>query len=485
LPNLPIFYEEDHLIFGHDAMRMYRGDALYKDFFQLTFPGTHLLYLALLNIFGPKFWIINAVVFLHAISQTIVCFLIAKRLFDNRWYALLPPCLFLFFGFRWFAIEGTHRMLSPIFIWLAIYVLLKTRSLSRIAVAGVLCALSSYFTQQRGVYAVAAIAIFLLWEAYRNSCKWKDWLIAEIVLGASFVVSLGLLILPYLISAGAETFFNYTFFFLRNYVQDTKINFYQTYLVSAELILSMGVLISIVMFFYYALIPLVYLIVFGYVWRKKDDISVKNKANIVLVCLIGLFLALGTFAPNPTRLFQTGVPALIAFVWLLRQINFKSDLPIRLAVIGLMIFGAFLALRLQTNWDKLILESRTGKIVFFSDVVMERYQWLLENTEENEYVFEAYYCTVYFPLLLRNPTSVPYLANTGYSPQWHVDTALENLKIKQPRLILWDAVWNKELETIEEGENLLPVYEYLQQNYKPKRSFTPYGNRQLEVWERK
>jgi hypothetical protein len=203
------------------------------------------------------------------------------------------------------------------------------------------------------------------------------------------------------------------------------------------------------------------------------------------VCLIGLFLALGTFAPNPTRLFQTGVPALIAFVWLLRQINFKSDLPIRLAVIGLMIFGAFLALRLQTNWDKLILESRTGKIVFFSDVVMERYQWLLENTEENEYVFEAYYCTVYFPLLLRNPTPVPYLANTGYSPQWHVDTALENLKIKQPRLILWDAVWNKELETIEEGENLLPVYEYLQQNYKPKRSFTPYGNRQLEVWERK
>lgn len=485
LPNTPIFHEEDHLIFAHDGWRMFLGESLYKDFFQLTFPGMQVVYFFLFHIFGTKFWIINALVFVQAISQTVICFLIAKHFFAHRWFVYLAPSLYLFFGFRWFGIDGSHRMFSPIFLWLAIYVLLKSRSLSRLATAGFLCALASFFTQQRGILAVGAIGVFLVWEAFQTSSKWKKLFIDEAVLGGTFLLIITLLIAPFLISAGAETFFYDTFLYLRSYVQDTNANFYQSYWVSATRILNMGLLVSSAMFFYYALIPLVYIIVGVYVWKKRNDSKIADKNEILLVALVGLFLSLGTFAPNPGRFFQICVPALILLVWLIHQIKFQTLIFARLVVVGLMIFGAFLAFRIQSNWETRVLEMRTGKAVFFSDVVMERYQWLLENTEENEYVFEVYYCTVYFPVLIRNPTPVTYLWNNGFSPPWQVESSIESLKAKQPRYILWDAAWNEELKIIEEGENLQPLYEYLQQNYSPKKRFTPYGLRHMEVWERK
>src|SRR4051794_22898363 len=79
LPTVPVFYEEDHLLFANDAWRMLQGESLYKDFFQLTFPGTQVLYLTLMRIFGAKFWLINAVIFVQGLSQTVICLAISKR----------------------------------------------------------------------------------------------------------------------------------------------------------------------------------------------------------------------------------------------------------------------------------------------------------------------------------------------------------------------------------------------------------------------
>src|SRR4028119_1167655 len=151
LPATPIFYEEDHLYFLHDAWRMYEGEAIYRDFFQLMFPGGQVLYLLLFYIFGTKFWLVNAVIFLQASAHVLLALAISKRIFGSSWRAYLPPSLYLFFGFRWFGIDGTHRVLSPIFIYLALFILLKSRSLRRIVIAGALCGLGSFFTQQRGL----------------------------------------------------------------------------------------------------------------------------------------------------------------------------------------------------------------------------------------------------------------------------------------------------------------------------------------------
>ena len=475
---VPFFYEEDHLLFIQDAWRMYCGESLYKDFFQLTFPGTQLLYLGLLYIFGTKFWLINAVIFLQGFTQTLICLAISKRVIGGGWNAFLPPSLFLFFGFRWFGIDGSHRMLSPIFVWLAILILLKGRTYQRVALSGLLCALASYFTQQRGMLAAGAIAFFLLFETIKNKSDWKKLAVQELLLGGSFVLLLFVLILPFLIAAGPNTFFEYTFLSIKDYVQDPEAN-YGAYIILFEKVWGQGVVVSAAMCFYYALTPMVYLAGFVYLWKKK------NRAEIWLIALVGCFLALGTFAPTPMRFFQISVPAIIIFCWLIFQIRFRSELFARSAVTLLVIFGGVLAVRLQTNWDRLYLYTPTGKIAFLSPVTLERYKWLSEHAEPNEYVFEAYQTAVNFPLQLPNPTQVMFLLDRGITTEWQVQLAIKNLEQKKPRFIVWDAKWSKENSERNPGDKLAPLYDYLRQNYEIKQNFTPYSDREMQAWQRK
>jgi hypothetical protein len=194
---------------------------------------------------------------------------------------------------------------------------------------------------------------------------------------------------------------------------------------------------------------------------------------------------LGTFAPNPYRLFQIAIPALIVLIWLVSQLKITTERAMQTAVAGLIVLGAILAVRLQTSWEPNVLAARTGNVAFLSPVVLERYKWLSENTAEDEYVFEVYQCAVNFILQVRNPTPVTFLLNTGYTPIWQVTQSIQNLEQKKPRFIIWDGVWTRELETIEEGEHLGPLYDYLRQNYELKKEFTPYNNREMQLWQRK
>ena len=474
----PVYYEEDHLYFVQDAWRMYRGETIYRDFFEYTFPGTQVVYFLLLKLFGTKFWLINFVIFAQGMAQSTLGLAISKRLFENRWFTYLAPSLFLFFGFRWLGIDGSHRVLSPIFIYLAVLVLLKGNSLQRIVVAGVFCGLASYFTQQRGILALGGIGLYLLIVAYRERIGWKTWLVNEVVLTASFTVSLVVLLLPFLISAGPERFYQYTIAYIVYYVQEPTAN-YGVFRLVLERLPGQPILTSAVMLFYYALIPLVYIVGFIYLWRRRF------KTEVLLVCLVGFFLTLGTFAPTVGRLYQICVPALIVFVWLLYQIKLRSDLAVKAAVGVLMLTGLVLAIRLQTNWEKLYLDAPTGRILFLSPVTFERFAWLSENTRPGEYVFEVYQTAVNFPLQLPNPTTITFLLDNGYTPAWQVQTAIEDLRQKKPRFIIWDGKWNKEPSQRAQDDHLAPLYDYLLQNYEMEKAFTPYTNREMQAWKRK
>ena len=474
----PIFYEEDHLYFMQDAWRMYRGESLYKDFFQYTFPGTQVLYLGLLYLFGTKYWVINAVVFAQGLSLTVITLAISKHLFGGRWISYLAPCIFLFFGFRWLGIDGSHRMLSPIFFMLAILVLLKDRTPLRISLAGLFCALTSYFTQQRGVAVVGAIGIFLLIEAIRNKSGWKKLIADEIILGLSFAASLLILVLPFVVSVGAGTFFEYTIVYIKNYVQDPTAN-YGAYGLVLQRVSELGVLMGGVSLFYYLLIPLIFLVALFFLWRKRYE------PEVLLIALVGGFLALGTFAPTPFRLFQIALPAIIIFVWLISLIKMKSEILVKAAVVGLIIFGCALAFRLQTAWEKTYLETPSGKMIFLSPVVVERYKWLLENAAPGEYVFEVYQTAVNFPIQHPNPTRITYLLDSGFTPDWMVAWAIEDLEQKKPRFIIWDGKFSKERSERVPGDPLSPLYDYLRENYYLRHGFTPYNNREMQVWQRK
>ena len=476
-PIVPIFYEGDHLYFIQDAWRMYRGEAIYRDFFEYTFPGTQVLYLGLMYLFGTKYWLINAVIFFQAIAQTILGLAISKRIFGDSWYTYLAPALFLFLGFRWFGIDGSHRMLSPLFIWLAVLILMSSRSYSRLAWAGVLCALASFFTQQRGITAIAGIALFLAVEAYRNRTAWKQFVVSEAILGGAFIVTLLLLVTPFIASAGYGKFLDYTVFFLRDYVKDPTAN-YGAYLGVLSKVMEQGPMIAGLSVFYYLLVPWIFLTALLVLWRKG------YRSEVLLVTLVGLGLAGGTFAPTPFRIYQISLAGLIILAWVLYRLIPGVKLLPKVAVLALVVVGLASAIRLQTAWNRTDLITPTGRVAFVSPVTLERYQWLTSNAEPGEYVFEVYQTAVNYVLQLPNPTRLTFLLDNGYTPQWQVDMAVEDLKEKKPRLIIWDANWDKLPAVRSPDDHLSPLYAYLTENYEMRQAFTPYVDRKMQIWER-
>src|SRR5689334_3977992 len=59
LPHTPIYQGDSSPIFLSEAVRMLRGERIYRSFFELTLPGTQVVYLALFKIFGVRAWVPN------------------------------------------------------------------------------------------------------------------------------------------------------------------------------------------------------------------------------------------------------------------------------------------------------------------------------------------------------------------------------------------------------------------------------------------
>src|SRR5262245_3034191 len=59
LPHTPIYRGDSSPIFLFEAVRMLKGDHIYRSFFELTLPGTQAVYLGLFEVFGVRAWVPN------------------------------------------------------------------------------------------------------------------------------------------------------------------------------------------------------------------------------------------------------------------------------------------------------------------------------------------------------------------------------------------------------------------------------------------
>ncbi|HTH38614.1 MAG TPA: hypothetical protein VL572_11630 [Pyrinomonadaceae bacterium] len=484
-PTTPIYYESDHVNLLNDAKRLTEGEFIYRDFFEFVFPGSHSLFALLIAIFGAKYWIVNLVIIAHGMVAAFLGVQISRRIIADNAAAYLPSALFVFLGLRWFGLDGEHRMISPLFCYLAVFALLRERTLVRIAFAAAACAFASFFSQQRGVLTAGAIGIFLFVEFGARMGDWRRFFLSSFVLGATYLGVLALLVLPFIVVAGPEVFFTDTILFLRTYAADPQTNSLQTYVLSLTKAGSQGTIYLIVSLFYSILIPGIYFVAIAVaVIKSRRNGWTSQLAGILLVCSVGLFLTFGTSGPNSMRLFQVALPALIAFVWLASVSKILVANVSKAAVAILVIIGILLGIRLQTAWQPIVLETPSGRLAFLSPVISERYEWLLQNAAAGDLVYETYNSHVNFPLGLRNPSRISILLNSGYSTPEHVRWAIEDLKRTNPRYIIWDGTWTREITQNAEGETLEPFYRFMETNYRLVRKFTPYDGREREIWER-
>ena len=169
-PFTPICLGEDEGNWLLDAMRMLRGQVIYRDFFQFTAPGTQWVYFVLFVWLGPRTWVPNVLLILLGLGLVWLSVVISKRVMRGS-AVFLPGFLFLTLAFRR-AFAVTHHWWNELAVMGAIAVVIEGTTPARIAVAGLLCGLALWFNQTQGLLAVLGFGAFLFWESavHRFSC---------------------------------------------------------------------------------------------------------------------------------------------------------------------------------------------------------------------------------------------------------------------------------------------------------------------------
>jgi hypothetical protein len=485
LPNTPIFEGDVSPIFLHDAVRMLRGEIIYKDFFELIFPGIQYFYLGLIKLVGVRAWIANSVLIVLGTSLASTGVLVSRRVLEGK-LVYLPSALFLGFAFTSEA-DPTHHWFSLLAVMGALAAVIAKRNPLRLALAGVLCGVAMMFTQTCGPAAAFGIALFLFWEYRQKARGWRQFLKHQTSLWLPFVVTTVVPIAYLIARAGFRPFFESTVLFPGKYFGLWFWNTPQVYLYEVPSftgpleIAAVALWLSI-----HLLLPTVYLVFLARWLRLSKTRPAEPWDRLMLLSLVGLclFVSVST-SPSWLRLCAVSLPGMIVLVWLAR----KSDGASRVFRRTLWAAGAAALvaqpLIAQTNWQG-FLTTPAGREVFTTPDVYDKFKWMEEHTRPGDFVFQASDCSLYYLLELNNPARVAFLTASGYTRPEQVRETIASLELRRVRYVLW-SVWLDVPFPDRPGRfdaaHLEPLREYLKAHYHLVRNF---GEPDYEqVWERK
>lgn len=480
LPWTPVFDPGAQDIYLVNAMRMLDGQMIYRDFFDFVAPGTSVVYLGLFKIFGVRAWIPNVMAIVLGVGFVWLTVVIARKVLQGT-SVFLPGLVFLTFAYR-FQLEATHHFYSAMAVLAALAVVIEARSPTRLAVAGALCGVATFFTQTRGPLAVLGLAVYLLWEARTRKLGVRMLLKSELVLLSSFLVATAALYDYFIDRAGFSRVVECMIVFLFKYSRAYGLNTWRGPLMYMPVyrpwyrLPNLGVWLFMMLFQ-----PVVY----GLCLRRFLRRSVKPAAypptlwdRWMLLYVVGLFLLVGTgTAPNFQRLTADCFAALIFLVWLMDS---PGSFP---RAIRRSIWLAALSLALLTPLSGFALYSPhyldlpAGRTAFFGAVALERYEWLLHHTHPGEYFFAG--SPYKFYLHLRDTTGVPFVTTTDFTRPEQVDHMIEILERHRVRFVQWAPDLDPVYVVQAHGDHLGPLRNYLSERYRVVHTFSD-GVRILE-----
>lgn len=489
LPFTPFFYYSDQLFGMSGGQQILEGHVLYKDFWDFIFPGTHVFYAAAFAIFGTKYWIASATIILIGVVTFWLTLSISKKVIDGPMY-LLPAITYLFFGYRWFGLDGYHRMFSPIFILITIWILLNGTKLRNCVLAGIACAMAAFFTQQRGVFALAAALLFIILDS-KISREEVVSLIGRLSAAClGFSVTILVLCGYFIYQAGLIDFFYWTVIYPAKYNAYAPMNNPGVYLQDWEKTLALssvsGKFAVLPVLLYTVITPLATLAAAGlFLFKRNVRISTWRKP---LVCVIfGTALLFSSTGPSPSRLFQIAAPSLIVLFWLIDYFVRSASVKkmISYAVIAsLLVLGFVQALRIQTHWDNKIWKTPTGDLVILDTPGAKPYALFSKVLSPGDYYFDPIGTNLVFPLQIHNPTRFFQIWDTEITRPEMVAEAVADLRRNPPKYIVWYDQLSKPAEERAPGDHLAPLYEFLITNYEPFSE--PYDEDiSTRLWRRK
>jgi hypothetical protein len=463
LPATPIAgTDNDQSLYLHNATRMFYGQMIYRDFFQFTPPGTELVYLGLFKLFGIRAWIPNATLVVLGLGLTWLCVFISRKVL-NGLTAYLPALLFLVLAFD-SDLDASHHWFSVIAVITACALILQERSLARVAGAGALCAVASFFTQARGGLALVGFAFFLWWDHRKRPQQGDSLLWSEGALAAVFAAVTVVLNSYFVWKVGLTRFLWSTVTFgIKYYPAEKQMNSLQAYMAVVPTLANWRHVPDPGWVFIHALVPLIYLLFFARCWREFRKRPEQPWSQLMLVNLVGFFLFVGV-APAPVywRLCVVALQGFIILAWFLRP-PAKLHTLIRQALwVAAVAAMLGIVVHQQTRW-RAVLDTPTGRAAFFDPADFERYQWLGLHTHPSEPFFD---CSgqSYFLLGLRSPAAVSFLTDSDYLRPEQAHDVEQSLERNRVPVVEWCT--NLDFG-VRPDDHLGPLREYLHANYHP------------------
>ena len=467
----PFLLGGDQVFYWMYAQRLLHGERIYRDFFQITPPGTDLLYLGGFELFGTRIWVPNLVVLATGVGLCWLCLRVARSIMKPA-HAALAAALFTIF-FYGHMINGTHHAFSMAAVMGALAVLVAETTAMRLSLAGSLLGIASFFTQTTGLFAAVGIAAWQCWEAFQaRASRW------------SCVKALAALLLPLGLTWAALSGYFIATNGLRQlfYFQVTHV---QRYMVSGSDGLSLGFGEALTWFgqpggrvhlLVYATLPAVYAIA---LWRGRNGVTGTPAAGIGrrvrLVALVGAALFLQTAQhPSWLRVYFVAIPGAILLTWLLteeagRLQKYAAPL-LSIALLGIASHQVWARHRQQAA----LADLPAGRIAT-TPLDAEKATWFARHTLPGQFFFQAGWPGLYLPLALRNPVFLDELDTSYQTPLEYVELSVGQLEAKRVRYILW-------LPQLESPEfPFMAVRKLLADRYQRVWTFSDRN----EVWERK
>jgi hypothetical protein len=473
-PAIPRSATGDQAIYLHHGARMLAGQLIYRDYDHFTLPGTDTVYYFLFRIFGVRAWIPDVMLVLLGTGLAALSILISRKLVTGM-TALLPALLFVMFPFSSY-LDASHHWYGITAAMAALAVLIAGRTPGRCAIAGALWGLGTFFTQSM-VLGVLGVAAFLIWEYRVDREPVKLLLRKQLVMWGSYLSSVGLLSLYFVLKAGLRAFWFYTVVFVARYYSADTSNSWRTYGLGAPSFRSWYNWPNLSAFLLvHLLLPLVYVLFFVRYRRERKVRPQQPWSQLMLVAITGMVLLLGVAsAPVSQRLYAVSLPALILLAWVLDS-SAKGETFLRRGLwVAVIVVAATRIVSTRTRWHAM-LDLPSGRTAFFSTNSYQQTNWLADRTRPGDYFFgDQFSC---FALQLTNPTRVPFLRNTEYTRPFEVEDVIAGLERHKTKYVAWYADLNGPSEPAE--DHLGPVRQYLKQHYEIAVTF---GNGN-QVWER-
>lgn len=474
-------------VYVSDAKRMYDGELIYRDFFQFSPPATALAYFFPFKLLGLGLWVVNAEMALVGLGLAWIGVTIAKKVTHPN-LAILPSAIFLA-GLYVRHIEPTHHWFSLLAACGSIAVLMERRTPARIAAAGFLGALSTCFTQTRGLAVTLALAGFLWWESRRKREDLRALIIKEAWLVASFLVALIAVNGYFIWKAGLARFFWCTVVFGVNYYpKDAEYNTFKAFFNGVPSLTDLHSFISPYFcewLFLNGLIPATCILFFIRYWRKSGkEPSAKWERPMLLALTCTAMLLSVAPAPTFLRLAASAFPGILLLVWFIDSPGWLARglrvlLPLGVLVVAL---HSVAGVESQQKW---MLNTRQGQLALENGEDYEVFSWVRSHTQPLEYFYDTADAgwVGEFCLDLRNPSPISIVENNGYTTPEQVREIIQGLDRHHVLYICWSP---DELDVIPRHVSLFedhigPLRDYIYNHYRVVKVFTD----DKQIWERK